>query len=420
MGTPERMRVLAALVAVFACACAATTGPASAASDVKFGIQDDAWLENGPGRIATRVRTLKDLGLSVVRVTIDWDETEPEPGDYDWSRPDRLLGALHRQGLDPVVTLWGTPGWASTSGRPNAPPTRGSDVERFARAIASRYRYVRYWLVWNEPNKRQWLNPVSPTLYTARLLNPAYAGIKSASPLAKVGGGVTAPRGGQGGMTPVDFIRGMARAHARLDAYAHNPYSVYPGATPYTGGCSCKVITMADLGRLLSQVGRAFPRARIWLSEYGYQTNPPDPYGVSYALQARYIGEAARRVFDAPKVDMLIQYLYRDEPDVARWQSGLETVSGKAKPSMDAMMLPLAQVSRRGTRTAIWGQVRPGAGPREYALQRYTGSRWSTIGGVRETSARGYFKRVVSAGRGTFLRLLDPVRRVSSPSLVVR
>ena len=45
---------------------------------------------------------------------------------------------------------------------------------------------------------------------------------------------------------------------------------------------------------------------------------------------------------------MLIHYLYRDEPDLARWQSGLETVDGEAKPAYAATMLPLAQVSRRG------------------------------------------------------------------------
>jgi polysaccharide biosynthesis protein PslG len=414
------MRVVVAFAVVAACAFALTTSTARAASDVRFGIQDDAWLENGPGKIADRVRTIKQLGLTVVRVTLDWDETEPSPTEYNWKRADRLLGALHRQGISPLVTLWGTPEWASANGSPNAPPNRGSDFQRFARAIATRYRYVHYWLIWNEPNKVQWLNPVSPSLYVTRLLNPGYAGIKAANPSAKVGGGVTAPRGGKGGMTSVDFLLGMARARARLDAYAHNPYPVYPGDTPNTGSCDCKVLTMASLSRLLGLVDRAFPRARIWLTEYAYQTKPPDPYGVSYTLQARYIGEAARKVFTTPKVDLLIQYLFRDEPDLARWQSGLETVSGKAKPSMDAMMLPLAQVGRHGTRTTIWGQVRPGSGRREYALQRWTGSRWASLGGLQLTTARGYLTRVVSAGRGTSLRLWYPVRGVASPTLVVR
>jgi hypothetical protein len=413
------MRVVVALVVAAACAAAVTVAPARAASDVRFGIQDDAWLEGGPGRLADRVGTLQRLGFDIVRVTVNWGETETSPGDYDWSRADRLLGALHRRGLDPVVTLWGTPDWASASGLPNSAPSSPADFKRFAKAIATRFRYVRYWLVWNEPNKLQWLRPASPSLYVSRLLNPGYAGIKAANPRAKVGGGVTAPRGGRGGMTPVDFIRGMHRAGAHLDAYAHNPYPVYPGDTPYSGGCSCKVITMATLERLLGNVGRAFPRARIWLTEYAYQTKP-DPFGVSFALQARYIGEAARRVFAAPKVDMLIHYLFRDEPDLGRWQSGLETVAGKAKPALDATMLPLTQISRRGARTVVWGQVRPGVGSQEYELQRWTGSTWTAIDGVHSTSSRGYLLRTVSAGRGAFLRLWYPARRLASPTLVVR
>ena len=83
---------------------------------------------------------------------------------------------------------------------------------------------------------------------------------------------------------------------------------------------------MATLERLLKLVGQAFPSARIWLTEYAYQTNPPDPFGVSLAQLRR--GSSARppgRVYAAPKVDLLIHYLYRDEPDLGRWQSGLET-----------------------------------------------------------------------------------------------
>ena len=413
------MRVVALLL-LAVCAAAASAGTAGASSGVRFGIQDDAWLEDGPGTIDDRAETLQRLGFDVVRVTLNWYETEPSPGDYDWQRADRLLGALHRRGLDPVVTLWGTPDWASSNGLPNSPPTRGSDFERFANEVASRFPYVRYWLIWNEPNKATWLKPTSPSLYVTRLLNPGYEGIKDASPLAKIGGGVTAPRGGKSGISPVDFIKGMDRAGARLDAYAHNPYPVYQGDTPYTGGCSCKTITMATLERLLRQVGQAFPQARVWLTEYAYQTNPPDPFGVSPALQARYIGEAARRVFTAPKVDMLIHYLYRDEPELSRWQSGLETVGGKPKPALGATMLPLAQVVRHGSRTTLWGQVRPGSGSQDYVLQAWNGGRWVGIGGMQATTSRGYLLRTVRAGRGALLRLWYPARGIGSPSLVVR
>src|SRR5471032_3226258 len=51
---------------------------------------------------------------------------------------------------------------------------------------------------------------------------------------------------------------------------------------------------MATISKLVTLVTRDFGSARIWLSEYGYQSNPPDRFlGVSLALQARYMSEGA-------------------------------------------------------------------------------------------------------------------------------
>ena len=77
-------------------------------------------------------------------------------------------------------------------------------------------------------------------------------------PDARVGGGVTAPRGGLGGVAPVAWIRGMAAAHAKLDAYAHHPYPSSPAETPSSGGCrNCPSITMATIPKLLILVRRS-------------------------------------------------------------------------------------------------------------------------------------------------------------------
>ena len=101
----------------------------------------------------------------------------------------------------------------------------------------------------------------------------------------------------------------------------------------------------------------------IWLTEYGYQTNPPDRLlGVSEALQAKYIGAAALRVWQERGVTMLIQFLVRDEPDVGHWQSGLFSAGGAAKPSYHAFALPLAQVSRHGSQRRAVGPGAPGLG----------------------------------------------------------
>lgn len=256
-----------------------------------------------------------------------------------------------------------------------------------------------------------------------RLLNAAYPALKAGDRnVALVGGGVTAPRGGANGVSPVDWIRAMRRYGARLDAYAHHPYPISRDQTPTSGGCGhCKTITMATLPRLLREVARAWGGKRIWLTEYGYQTNPPDRLlGVSYARQAEYLGSAARRARAAPRVDMLIHFLYRDDSLAAGWQSGLITRGGRAKPAYRAWQLPLAQVSRRGSRLVVWGQVRPGAGRRAFRLQISTGRGWRWSGGTRRTNARGFFSAVLTARRGARVRAWSPASRTFSATLAVR
>ena len=89
------------------------------------------------------------------------------------------------------------------------------------------------------------------------------------------------------------------------------------------------------------------------------------------------------------------------------------------KPALASFSLPLAQVSRTGLATTLWGQVRPGTGPGRYVLQRRSNGRWVGIGGGGETNAQGFFTRTVRAGQGTQLRLYDPETQRSSPTLVV-
>jgi hypothetical protein len=172
---------------------------------------------------------------------------------------------------------------------------------------------------------------------------------------------------------------------------------------------------MAKLPAIRADVTRYFGSKPLWLTEYGYQTNPPDHLlGVSYAKQAAYIGQAALRVWQQPGVTLLIQFLVRDEPSLGGWQSGLFTVGGTAKLSYHAFALPLAQVSRNGSRVVLWGQVRPGSGRRTYAIQRSTGGGWVDVGGTARTGPGGTFLRTVTLPRGARVRLWAP--SVSSPS----
>jgi hypothetical protein len=412
----RRFVVLAALAAFFVLPAAA-----NASSYIRYGVQDDAWLEFGPGTLDSRLEQFDALGVDVVRVTIDWRATEPRPGVYDWARADLLLGGLHTHGIAPLVTLYGSPGWANGGLPENYAPVSTTSFAAFARNIAERYPYVHLWTVWNEPNQRRWLRPTTPATYVKKLLNPAYAAIHSVSPSSQVAGGVTAPRGSTGGVSPVAWIAGMAAVHARLDAYAHNPYPLRPGETPMSGGCDhCDTITMATLPRLLRDVQKAFGvHTRIWLTEYGYQTNPPDKVlGVSYATQARYVSEAALCAYEAPRVDVLIHYLVEDEPDPARWQSGVYTAADHAKPALRALRFPFTEQSRTGRRTTLWGQVRPDEA-RTYRLLRFDAGKWVRVGGDMRTTARGYLKRVVNAAPGARYRLWIPAEHAYSAIVVV-
>ena len=258
-------------------------------------------------------------------------------------------------------------------------PLRGADFGRFAGAAAERYPYVRRWTIWNEPNQRRWLSTASPVQYVTRLLNPAYAAIHAASPSSRVAGGVTAPRGGAGGMSPVDFIRGMGRVGARLDAYAHHPYALCSDETPWSGGCDhCETITMATIGRLVTETTegvQAPGAALVDGARLSVEPSRPDSR-CRPALQASYIAAAAYKAWATPRVDLLIQYLYRDEPGLDRWQSGLVDV-GRTPEARDRRRRGSSRRGQHGwARTTLWGAIRDGSGARAYRLQRLTPGGW--------------------------------------------
>jgi hypothetical protein len=412
-------------IALLAALLALAASPARASTGASFGIQDDAWLMFGPGSLDQRITTLQGLGAGVVRFTLRWDEVSPtkpahgrDQADYDWGEYGEVLDALHTRGLRALVTLYGAPRWSNGGQAPNHLPRIG--FGNFAYAAAQRFPWVHLWTVWNEPNTTVFSRPVSPSLYVSRLLNPGYAALHQASRANLVAGGVTSPRKTPSGMAPLAFMQGMRAAHARLDAYAQNPYPLSPSETPMrpSPACAgCSYLTMATLPLIRSSVTRNFGAKPIWLTEYGYQTNPPDRLlGVSQAKQAQYLGEAAMRVWREPGVTVLIQFLVRDEPSLGGWQSGLYTVAGTPKLAAHAFPLPLAEVSRRGSHVSLWGQVRPGTGGRSYSLQLRVGGAWRTVAGGR-TGASGVFARTISAPAGARVRLLAPALGLASPAL---
>ena len=138
-------------------------------------------LAHGPGTLESRLNELSKLGAEVVRFTIRWDRVaarrpqdarDPTDSAYQWAEVDGVLRGLRRHGIDPVVTLFGTPGWANGGRSPNWAPTSSRLFAAFAYAAGRRYPWIKYWTIWNEPNRPTFLRPTTAKTYVETLLNP--------------------------------------------------------------------------------------------------------------------------------------------------------------------------------------------------------------------------------------------------------
>ena len=159
----------------------------------------------------------------------------------------------------------------------------------------------------------------------------------------------------------------------------------------------------------------------LWLTEYGYQTNPPDrAIGVSWIKQARYEDDAALRAYLTPRVDMLIHFMFRDDLSPAGWQSGLFTSTRPREARGAGVSAPArAGLPNRN----VDGALGPGAAASRQApvrLQRFVSGRWAWITGTVRTNERGFFRRTVRAGPGAKFRLWSALDGKFGFALVVR
>jgi hypothetical protein len=121
---------------------------------------------------------------------------------------------------------------------------------------------------------------------------------------------------------------------------------------------------------------------------------------VSPHRQDRWLQQAAYLAWRSPRVELLTQYLWRDEPcsgdaPTAAGSSACVTRAG-AKPSLAHFDTPFVLDAARGW---LWGQVRPGGAHELVVERRQRGGSWRTFAHVR-TDARGYWtlRRRLSPG----------------------
>lgn len=320
---------------------------------------------------------------------------------------------------------------------------------------------VTWWGIWNEPNQPGWLTPqaekrrgagwvvTAGELYRDLLVAGAKGLLKTghADDLVMIGElaplGTQKPAGRIPGVRPGLFMREMfcldrrfrpftgrraeARGCSKLDrlsilerfprlAFAHHPYN--KKRAPWRREPGRDAITMANIGtlprlldRIAARTGLLPPEMPIFITEYGYETNPPDPLnGVPLATQAQWINEGDYIAWRHPRIFSNTQFMLYDAPprdehprDSAlywrTYQSGLRMSresGGAAKPALTAYKFPLV-VRGQGSNVRIWGQARFAPNGARYPVliqvKRPGTNNWVRSGDpVQVTHGQGYFQ----------------------------
>ena len=351
----------------------ALPGSAAASKGMAIGIFDDSSVLGSP---QTTFPTLKSLNVEVVRIMLTWggrdgvannrpaSPTDPADPAYAWGRYDRAIEGAHRAGIEVLLTIVGTPSWANGGRGPRFAPSSSTTLRQFAYAAARRYSgtfldtasgrilpRVEMWLAWNEPNSSVFLQPqfervggkwrMAAAAAYAQICNAVYAGVHAAGGPARVACGATAPRGHNDptstrpSTAPLTFLQEAKRMGLRtFDAWAHHPYYGGPWETPATRNVGSRAIGLGDIDTLISQVTSLYGPKPLWITEYGYQTRPPDNiFGVSWTKQAEYLRQAFQIARANPRIDLFTWFMLKDSPSPESWQSGLITTDGRKKPA---------------------------------------------------------------------------------------
>jgi hypothetical protein len=458
-----------AVALLLAAALLLPAGSAHAAPGLEIGMEDERLLLSDVASAPGAVAEWRDVGVDVVRLHASWSRIAPagrrrprgfaarDPDDprYAFAALDHAVRLVREAGMRVMLTVTGPgPLWASRE------PGRGRTTWKpdprafaaFATTVATRYRdRVDRYLLWNEPNLT--LSPIaaSPHIYRA-LVRHAGPAIRAADPGAEIVVGELAPLGGKGRIAPLTFLREMAcvtsdyrprrdgacRGFAPVHASAlgYHPHS--RRRPPDRSNPNPANAQFGDLGRLLAVTDRLTRMGRLRgpggrlplrLTEFGYQTRPPDRgIGVTLAQQARYLQIAAYLAWRNPRVTTLTQYQWHDErvrnagpgtKAFAGWQSGLHFLDTRPKPALKAFTLPVVAVEGPTT-TRLWGQARAGAAHLVEVEHRPRGSaEWRRVAGLG-TDATGVFSWTPPSGRlrlgGYRVAVLGPDGAVSAMS----
>jgi hypothetical protein len=410
----------------------------------------------GPGNSDRKLTSIRAAGASALRVVLWWRSVAPagerrpdefhadDPSDpqYRWGSFDAQLERIVAHGLQPIVVLMQAPAWAEGKGDGPAGTRRPDPGELglFAKAAARRYSgsfqglpRVRYWQIWNEPNLDMFLSPqvANGTLVSGdwyrRMVNTAASAIHGVNRSNIVVAGGTSPFGRHGwywATSPLEFTRQVLCMRGRrapfaacglrtaFDVWAHHPYTDGGPSHHASRPDDVSVADLPKLQRLLSAAWAArhvvaARRPPLWVTEFSWDTKPPDPQAVPTRLQARWVSEALYRMWRSG-VSLVTWFQLRDVPlSKSNFQSGLYyngSSLNRPKPALTAFRFPFVALRSHG-RVFLWGRT-PDSAPHAVVVQQLLQARWHRVRVVQANRYGIFTARMRVPLRGRFRALL--------------
>lgn len=389
---------------------------------------------------------LEWAGIAPAKEPANWQPQDPTDPAYHWQAADDAVAAAVGAGLVPVLQVDGGPAWAQ---RCKAPPyamvgmcnTDPDALAAFATAAAHHYSgqvagvpRVQYWQALNEPNLSLFFNPqfdgdtpVSPGLYRG-LLNRFYAAVKgvdASNLVISAGlGPIAVPSYTIG---PLRFARlllcmqghnhprptpGDCEGGVDFDIFAIHPYTT--GGPTHEGGVND--VELGDLGELRTlidaadkagRINGAFRHTPLWITEFSWDSNPPDPGGLPMRILKRWVAEALYVAWRAG-VSHFFWYSLQDgkhnagEPYSQTLESGLyfrgaTVAEDQPKPSLYAFRFPFVSYSR-SSGLYFWGRT-PTSTRGKVVIQVHGTERWRKVA-VERADENGIFQGTVRTRYG--------------------
>lgn len=450
----RRSSLSLALVAAVAASCLLWVGAPGAASaqPLVTGISNvysneaAAFEHVGQTGSTTVLGPLRWNVIAPAQQPASWNPEDPGDPHYDWRFFDEWVVHAVQAGLTPVLNIRGAPRWAERCAGESNESVCNPDpaaLAAFTRAAARRYSgsfgglpRVRYWQGLNEPNLSIFFEPqyegdrlVSPDLYRT-LLNTFYAAVKSVDPtnlVVAAGLGPIAVRHYTVG--PMSFARRLlcmtgsnkkprpARtadcgSGVNFDIFDMHPYTT-GGPTHEGRGNDVEMGDIWKLRNLLAAADKAgrinsvYKHTPLWITEFGWDSNPPDPGGLPMKIEKQWIAEALHEAWQW-KVSNFMWYSLDDfppEPNVPfseTLQTGLyfwapTSAQEQPKEIMYAFRFPFVAIYK-GKGLQIWGRTPNSAGGR-VTIQVFRHGKWKKLTGVRADST-GVFNAFVKTAYG--------------------